>query len=172
MNQGAATDEDRTLLEAIAKGEFGRQAGLERRHLDIACTIANDQVRRGAKLEGIRLFATVVLCDPTHREGQVGLASAALEVGEPYIAIQAAAMLIATAPFDPLGYLLSGKACQLAGEWPEARDDLQRASELAQADQNGSIAAEAQMLLNSLPTAPAGASDPGSERSPPALQFG
>lgn len=171
MNDGAAMDESQAMLEAIARGEFGHRAGLDKRHLDLASVIANDLMRRGAALEATRLFATIVLCDPTHREGQIGLATGGLEVGEPYVAIQAAAALIAAAPTDPLGYLLSGKACRMAEEWSEAREDLQRASELARAAGQGSILAEAQMLLGSLEASvPAGTARPGATSS--ALQFG
>ncbi|WP_062012783.1 hypothetical protein [Aureimonas sp. AU4] len=160
------TNEERAALEAIAQGELGRQFGIEARHLDVAASMAGDLARRGAHDRALRLYATIVLCDPQHRAAQAGLASGALEVGAPYIAIQAAAVLIAGAPDDPLGYLLSGKGCLLAQEWPEAREDLQRASDLAGARGDGNCQREADMLLAGL------SAHAAQSTAAPAVQFG
>jgi uncharacterized protein HemY len=167
MVNGSTTDNEQAIMDMIADGALGRHFGFERKHLDAAAFIAGDLARRGAHDKAVRLFATIVLCDPHHRVAQIGLASGALEVEQPYIAIQAAATLIAGEPQNPLGYLLSGKGCLMAQEWPEAGEDLHRALELARAGGDAALATEAERLLAALPSAPPA---PAAEAS--AIRFG
>lgn len=171
MVNGSTVGAERAVLDMIAEGGFGRHWGLKPKHLDAAAYMASDLARRGEHDKAVRLFATIVLCDPHHRVAQIGLATGALEIEQPYIAIQAAAVLIAREPQNPLGYLLSGRGCLMAREWPEAEEDLRRAAALAGANGDAALAGEAARLLAVLPAAASVASAaPAAESA--AIRFG
>ncbi|WP_294641429.1 hypothetical protein [uncultured Aureimonas sp.] len=146
----ARSADETAALEAVTAGALGRDLGLTPAHLDVALRIADGLRRRGAHAEALRMCATIVLCEPRRFEFQAALAACALEADQPYVAIQAAAAMIAEAPRDPRGYLLSGRACLRAGEWAEAIEDLSNAADRANEAGRAAEESEARNLLAGL----------------------
>lgn len=137
-------------IAAFLQGSLGREAGLRPQDLDAAFEAAKACLRRGARIEALRIYIALILWRPTDVEAQVGLAGCALELGEHHLALQAASAIVAFAPRDPRGYYLSGRACLGLGEMPEAAEDLTDALALAREQRNAVIGDDARRLLASL----------------------
>lgn len=141
---------DAELTRVLLEGGVGKQFGLTLPQLRLGLDVARHQLQRGAFNEAIRLYATLVLCAPTEVDFQVGLANCALKMDTPALALQAASAVIALAPRDSRGYLLSARACIALGQPVEAKEDLDDAVRFGQAERNAEIVAEARRLLLSL----------------------
>lgn len=140
------TDAGMGLLEA----EIGRSLGLEPDDLRAGLDVAKNLIERGAPDRAMRIYAALVIVEPKVVDYQIGLANCAIEMGEYYLAIQAASAAIVLDPRNPRPYFLSGRACMAVGELPEAVEDLSDAKRLAEAAGEAEIAAEADRLIVSL----------------------
>src|SRR5690349_18366954 len=74
----------------IAQGAIRKALGLEPADLRLGLDVARNQLQKGAVNEAFRIYAALVVCDPSDAELQVGLANCALHVGENNLALQAA----------------------------------------------------------------------------------
>jgi Flp pilus assembly protein TadD len=146
-------ERDAEISEAqrlIAQGAIRKALGLEPVDLRLGLDVARNQLQKGAVGEAFRTYATLVVCDPSDPELQVGLANCALHVGENNLALQAASAVVALAPSDPRGYFFSGRACMALGHFAEAKEDLTEAIELARVPKDALIFNEARKLLERL----------------------
>ncbi len=134
----------------IAQGAIRKALGLEPNDLRLGLDVARNQLQRGATREAFRMYAALVVCDPSDAELQVGLANCALYVGENELALQAASAIVALTPADPRGYFFSGRACLALGYIAEAKEDLTQAMELASQSKNKLIADESKKYLDRL----------------------
>jgi Flp pilus assembly protein TadD len=134
----------------IAQGAIRKALGLEPVDLRLGLDVARNQLQKGAVGEAFRTYATLVVCDPSDPELQVGLANCALHVGENNLALQAASAVVALAPSDARGYFFSGRACMALGHFAEAKEDLTEAIELARVPKDALIFNEARKLLERL----------------------
>lgn len=141
------------FIEGFLSGELGRRLGLSTEQLRVGLAVAQNHIARGAYAEAFRMYVSLVLCNPLHVDFQVGLAQAAGLIGENHIAIQAASAVIALAPKDPRGYLLSGRACFGICSYQEAYEDLSEALRLAREAGSEALATEASLLLDRLAVA-------------------
>jgi Flp pilus assembly protein TadD len=143
--------EDAEISDAgrlVAQGAVRKALGLKTPDLRLGLDLARTQLQRGALEEAFRTYVALVLCDPSDTELQVGLSNCALHVSEYNLALQAASVVVALSPTDPRGYFLSGRACLALGLIPEAKEDLDRAAELARKAKDGALYAEAQKFLS------------------------
>ena len=154
---GAAAPSDEPLpaglAEALHGGEIARELGLDAADLRLGLTVAKNLLSRGAHAEAMRVYVALVLCEPLNVDFQVGLANCASVVGEPYMALQAASAVIALAPSDPRGYLLSGRSCMAIGNFAEAREDLTDALRFADTGTYDVVRREAGLLIDRLTAA-------------------
>lgn len=134
-------------LAALREGRLGDALGMGPKEIQAGLALAANLLERGSVEDALRLYAGLVLCRPTDLELQAGLANCALKAEQYHLAIQASAVLIATDPRDPRGYLFSGTACLASGELEEAREDLSSAVEIARKAGHGAIEQEAERLL-------------------------
>jgi hypothetical protein len=116
-------------------------------------TVARNHLSRGSYAEAFRIYASLVLCEPLNVDFQVGLANCAGLMGEHHVALQAASAIIALAPADPRGYLLSGRSCLMIGSFAEAQEDLNDAVRHAEAAGSDVVTREARHLLDRLAVA-------------------
>lgn len=151
--------EDRNANEEMARslvgGALRRELGVELSDLKLGLDVARRHLQRGAADEALRIYVALVLCEPTEVDFQVGLANCALQLEENALALQAASAVIALAPRDSRGYLLSGRACLALGHQAEAEEDLRDAVTLGLVDRNATVVNDARRLLQSI--APANA---------------
>jgi Flp pilus assembly protein TadD len=131
----------------VAQGAIRKALGLEPIDLRLGLDVARNQLQKGAVSEAFRTYATLVMCDPSDPELQVGLANCALHVGENNLALQAASAIVTLTPSDPRGYFFSGSACLALGHIDEAKEDLTKAIELARNARNTLIFGEASKLM-------------------------
>ncbi|KAB0676863.1 hypothetical protein [Aureimonas leprariae] len=141
-------------LDFTQPGALLAALGLRSGDLDAGLTVGANLRRKGEGIEALRLFATMALCEPTNFSYQLALADCAAELDQPYLAIQAAAVLITLEPKDPRGYFISGRSCLQANLPAEAREDLSRAVSLSEAAGIAPLADECRRLLAALDTAP------------------
>lgn len=141
------------IMARLLDGQLRKELGLSSQELRAGLSVARNHMLRGAPLEALRIYAALVLCDPTNVDFQVGLANCAGHIGEHYLAIQAASAVIALAPSDPRGYLLSGRSCMLSGAFDEAREDLEEARDLARASGKEDLIREVSQLIERLSVA-------------------
>jgi Flp pilus assembly protein TadD len=144
---------DDETLAALLRGELRNKLGLNAEQLRIGLSVARNQLTRGAPLEALRIYVALVLCEPTNVDFQIGLANCAGLIGEHHLALQAASVVIALAPRDARGYLLSGRSCMMIGAFGEAKEDLEDA--LARAGSDAAVAGEARLLLDRIAAAAA-----------------
>jgi hypothetical protein len=71
------------------------------------------------------------LLNPLDLEAQIGVATCALRLERPDVALQSASLVIGRAERDPRGYLLSAQALLMLKETEAARRDAAMAIELA-----------------------------------------
>jgi Flp pilus assembly protein TadD len=142
---------DDETLSALLRGELRAKLGLSTEQLRIGLSVARNHLTRGAPLEALRIYVAMVLCEPTNVEFQIGLANCAGLLGEHHLALQAASAVIALAPKDARGYLLSGRSCMMISAFSEAKEDLEDALALAGSD--AAVAAEARLLLGRIAVA-------------------
>jgi predicted Zn-dependent protease len=140
---------------AFVNGQLRRELGLTSADLAAGIEVARGHVERGAPQEALRLYASLILCEPANVDLQVGLADCALRLGEAHLALQAASAVVALAPRDPRGYLLSGRACLDIGAFDEAREDLRDAASRGRDARDARVVAEAERLMAMLPAAEA-----------------
>ena len=152
------TYEQENFIHGFLGGELGKRLGLSTEQLRVGLSVAQNHVARGAYVEAFRIYMSLVLCDPLHVDFQVGLAQSAALLGEDHIAIQAASAVIALAPKDPRGYLLSGRSCFAVASYQEAHEDLTEALRLARESGSDALTMEASVLLERLAVASASAS--------------
>lgn len=157
MSVAAATQPngDDETISALLKGELRDKLGLSTEHLRVGLSVARNHLTRGAPLEALRIYVALVLCEPTNVDFQIGLANCAGVLGEHHLALQAASAVIALAPKDARGYLLSGRSCMMIQAFSEAKEDLEDA--LAFAGSDAAVANEAKMLLGRIAAATASA---------------
>jgi len=142
---------DDETLAALLRGELRNRLGLSSEQLRIGLSVARNHMTRGAPLEALRVYVTLVLCEPTNVDFQIGLANCAGVLGEHHLALQAASAVIALAPKDARGYLLSGRSCMMISAFAEAKEDLEDALALAGSDE--AVAGEAKLLLGRIAAA-------------------
>lgn len=142
---------DDETLSALLRGELRAKLGLSTEQLRIGLSVARNHLTRGAPLEALRIYVAMVLCEPSNVEFQIGLANCAGLLGEHHLALQAASAVIALAPKDARGYLLSGRSCMMISAFSEAKEDLEDALALAGSDQ--AVAGEAKLLLSRIAAA-------------------
>jgi Flp pilus assembly protein TadD len=136
---------DDETVSALLRGELRDKLGLSSEQLRIGLSVARNHLTRGAPAEALRIYVALVLCEPTNVDFQVGLANCAGLLGEHHLALQAASAVIALAPKDARGYLLSGRSCMMINAFSEAKEDLEEALALGGSD--GAVAGEAKLLL-------------------------
>lgn len=144
---GIPESTDDTLAQFL-DGQLGKRLGLTPEQLRIGLSVARNHLTRGAPAEALKIYVALVLCDPLNVDFQVGLANCASVLGEHHVALQAASAVIALAPRDPRGYLLSGRSCMMLGNYAEAKEDLEDALAFVGADET--VATEARHLLERL----------------------
>jgi Flp pilus assembly protein TadD len=142
---------DDETLAALLRGELRNRLGLSSEQLRIGLSVARNHMTRGAPLEALRVYVTLVLCEPANVDFQIGLANCAGVLGEHHLALQAASAVIALAPKDARGYLLSGRSCMMISAFAEAKEDLEDALALAGSDE--AVAGEAKLLLGRIAAA-------------------
>lgn len=135
-------------------GGLRRELGLSPEHLHVGLLLARGHMDRGAFADAMRIYITLVLCEPANVDHQIGLANCAHLQNEHNVALQAASAVIALAPADPRGYLLSGRSCLMIGSYKEAQEDLEDAIRLA--SDGTPIAIEARRMLDRAKIAAAG----------------
>jgi len=140
-----------TTLAQLLDGELRKRLGLTTEQLRVGLTVARNHLTRGAPADALKIYVALVLCDPLNVDFQVGLANCASVLGEHHVALQAASAVIALAPGDPRGYLLSGRSCMMLGSYAEAREDLDDALTFSNDDET--VATEARHLLERLAVA-------------------
>lgn len=154
LTQGTTTPPSAAVadfsLADFASGAVGKSMGLSEKHLLVGLEVARQLRTRGALAEALRMHAMLALCAPTNIELQLGLAECAAEIGLNEIAMQAASVVIAMAPNDPRGYLLSGRSAIGMDAKAEAKEDLADAARLAAAAGRNDIVVEAKRLTASL----------------------
>lgn len=138
---------DDDVLQQLIEGGLRKSLGLSREHLRLGLDLAKTHLQRGRNAEAFRTYATMVLCDPSDPELQIGLANCALLVGENNLALQAASAAIILQPTDCRGFFLSGKACFALGLKEESKEDLTRALELSKDARNATVSAGAKKYL-------------------------
>lgn len=141
---------DDELAQALVEGALGKAFKMEPEHLRFGLHVARQHMQRGALGEALQLYSALVICMPTEVDFQVGLSNCALEVGENALALQAASVVIALAPRDCRGYLLSARACLGLGHASEAQEDLRDAISFGMSERNADVVADARRLLQSL----------------------
>jgi tetratricopeptide (TPR) repeat protein len=137
------------LLDFV-NGAIRKELGLEAIDLQAGLAVAKNYLKRGAHLEAMRTYVALVLCEPANVDCQVGLANCALLMEEHHLALQAASAIVAMAPSDARGYLLSGRACLGLGHLAEAAEDLRDAVEFGRSSRDSAIVNEANQLLQKL----------------------
>jgi Flp pilus assembly protein TadD len=147
IERGTETSDAQRL---IAEGAIRKAFGLEPIDLRLGLDVARNQLRSGNVKAAFRIYATLVVCDPSDPELQVGLANCALHVGENNLALQAASAIVALTPSDPRGYFFSGRACLALGHIAEAKEDLNAAIEFSRNSKDALIFGEASKLIERL----------------------
>lgn len=142
---------DDEILAALLRGDLRDKLGLDSGQLRVGLSVARNHLTRGAPLDALRIYVPLVLCEPTNVDFQIGLANCAGLLGEHHLALQAASAVIALAPRDARGYLLSGRSCLAIGAFSEAKEDLEDALALAGSDT--AVAGEATLLLDRIAAA-------------------
>lgn len=122
------------MAARLFSGELRRTLGLTMDDLAIGDRLARNHMAKGSYEEALRMYCSLVLCEPTEPRFQIGLACAAFELGQHYIALQAASAVIALVPDDPRGYLISGKCCMMIDQYAEAREDFEEALRFSKGD--------------------------------------
>ena len=140
-----------TAAEAFASGQLGAELGLKTADLTIGLEVAKNLLKRGALQDALRVYVGLILCEPSNVDFQTGLANCALQLDEHHLALQAASVIIALAPRDPRGYLLSGRACIGLDAFAEAAEDLNEAVTFGREARNAMVVEEARRLLQALP---------------------
>lgn len=138
------------LFHQFVNGQLGKELGLTSDQLAIGLTVAKNHIARGAPADALRIYVGLVLCEPLNVDFQVGLSNCASALGEHHVALQAASTVIALAPADPRGYLLSGRSCMMIGAFEEAMEDLADAERHAAGTGNELVAREAAQLRERL----------------------
>ncbi|QJP15549.1 tetratricopeptide repeat protein [Starkeya sp. ORNL1] len=138
------------MVQSLVGGALRKELGIESADLQIGLDVARRHLQRGAAAEAMRVYVALVLCDPMVVDFQVGLANCALQLEENPLALQAASAVIALAPRDSRGYLLSGRACLALGHHAEAEEDLRDAVTFGQAERNAVVVNDARQLLQTL----------------------
>lgn len=141
------------VFNRFVNGGLGKDLGLTSEQLAIGLSVAKNHIARGAPAEALRVYVSLVLCEPLNVDFQVGLSNCASMLGEHHVALQAASAVIALAPADPRGYLLSGRSCMMIGAFEEATEDLADAERHATAAGDELIAGEAAQLRERLTAA-------------------
>ncbi len=130
-----------------------KQLGIQALDAGVCLELARAEEQRGAVRDALQIYIGLVLSEPCHVEGQIGLAGCALQNGQDAFALQAASLVIALAPTDPRGYLLSGQACLALRQTKEAKEDLTDAIKVARRANNTAVEAAANQLLSTLAAA-------------------
>ncbi len=136
---------------AFLNGQIRDALGLRSEDLTIGLEVARNLLQRGATADALRVYAGLILCEPMNAAFQTGLANCALAAEEYHMALQAASAVIALAPRDPRGYLISGRACLGLGAFAEAGEDLREAVERGREVRDAVAVEEARRLLDALP---------------------
>lgn len=141
---------DTTSEGAAAPPALWREIGLDRQDLQVALRVARGQAEQANFTDALRSYSAIMMCDPEDVDAQVGFAGCAIELDLFEAALQAAAIVMASAPADPRGHLLSGLACRGLGLDDEARRDFVEAERAAEAAGMAALAAEAGRRLAAL----------------------
>lgn len=137
--------------QAFVAGRIRDEIGLKSADLVVGLEVARNLLKRGATQEALRTYAGLILCEPANIEVQTGLANCALQLGEHHLALQAASVVVALAPRDPRGYLLSGRACIGLRAYAEAEEDLNDAITQGREAREAGLVEEARRLLQAMP---------------------
>jgi len=132
----------------FVSGAIGRDLGLSADELHFGLVVARNHMMRGARLEALRIYTALVICDPMNVEFQIGLANCALQIGENHLALQSASVIAALEPQNPKGYYFSGRACLGLRHLAEAEEDLREAQALARASGDAIVHRECEKLIS------------------------
>lgn len=132
MNASNATRAALTETTALAfvNGEVVRDLGLDPRVLEVGLVIASQHMQRGNLEEALRVYTSLVIFNPLDLEAHIGLATCALRMERPDVALRSASLVIGRAKQDPRGYLLSAQALLILREPTGAASDAQMALDL------------------------------------------
>lgn len=147
---GDAVDGEGTLRDFL-DGSLRDELGLSHEVLQLALALAKSHMERGAFPQAFRIYTSLVLCEPKTVDFQVGLANCALQLQLHELALQTASVIIALAPRDPRGYLISGRACLMLGLFEEARQDLTEAVDFGRQARSPLVVDSARKILAALP---------------------
>ncbi|MGV6872700.1 hypothetical protein ACUSIJ_08410 [Pseudochelatococcus sp. B33] len=154
-----------------AKSSIRALLGLDVEHLLPGLDIAADRFRQGDEQGALRIYATLVLCDPTEPRFQIGLAACALDMGLAAVALRAASAVIACRPESPEGYHLSGHASAGLEEYDDAVRDFTEALRLARKRRGcAEIARDSERMLARLAALPERTTRPGTAGDDPAAR--
>lgn len=145
-----ASTRPHSLLDDALSGSLREALGFEPEDLVAIARMADHSMVRGDSDLAVRAYALLVLVEPRKLAYQAGLARCALSVGAPDAALQAASVIVAATPDNPIGYFLSGRACFAMGLVAEAREDLEDAARLAKEARDGELYGQCQQLLEAL----------------------
>jgi glucose dehydrogenase len=145
MAETAADHSSGGSADALLAGMVRQRLGLDQKDIGLGLAAAGRMLGRQPRA-ALRLYAALILCDPMNVDCQMGLAHCALLAEEPHLALQAASVVIALAPDDARGHLLSARASLALGATADARADLAAAAEAARRAGDAAALAEAGRL--------------------------
>lgn len=146
MNDTAIADVAQDgAAEALLGGFVRKRLGLKDSDIGLGLALAGKTLGRHPR-EALKLYAALILCDPSNLDCQIGLSNCALAAGEPHLAVQAASVVIALDPADPRGHILSAQASIALGDLADAREDVGFALETARRKGDAAMIAEAERL--------------------------
>ena len=152
MDEIASASVQGEVERYFMNGGLRQDLGLEKSDLELGLIVARNQLMRGAQAEAMRTYMTLVLCEPTNVQFQIGLANCAHQLNEFHLALQAASTIIALDPRNAYGYYFSGRACLALEHYAEAQEDLTDAVTFGKQARDAQIVQEADMLLQKLAT--------------------
>lgn len=127
--QDGGTNADGTT--AFVNGEVMKSLGLDPETLQLGLVVASRHMQRGDIDEALGTYVSLTVLNPLDLEAQIGVATCALRLERPDVALQSASLVIGRAGRDPRGYLLSAQALLMLKETEAARRDAAMAIELA-----------------------------------------
>jgi Flp pilus assembly protein TadD len=124
------TGQGEDIAAEFASGSIMRKLGFDRDTLRLGLVVASQQMQRGALVEALETYTSLVICSPLEIDFHVGLATCALRLERLDVALKSASLVIGLAKTDPRGYLLSAQALMMLKEPAAALADARMAMEL------------------------------------------
>lgn len=122
------------ILKRLAEQDFSNILGLDEFSRGMAFNRAAALVLQGRTEEAFQIYTALAMLSPLDSEALIGMARCAMTMLDHDSAMHIAAAIIAIAPTDPRGFLISGKSCFMLGLFDEALEDLRDAQRLAAGD--------------------------------------